>query len=65
LFYPFDSIAAIATIAQLLAATPSDGFGIFGRTELVFADVGIPGSGTIVRRRPSRYFRLLNALGAT
>jgi hypothetical protein len=65
LFYPFDSIAAIATIAQLLTATPSDGFGIFGRTELVFADVGIPGSGTIVRRRPSRYFRLLNALGAT
>jgi hypothetical protein len=56
LFYPFDSIAAIATIAQLLTATPSDGNGIFGRPSWTFADVGIPGVGTIVRRSPSATF---------
>ena len=64
LFYPFNSIAAPATIAQLLTATPSDPIQS-AASELTFADVGIPGVGTILRRSPYRYFRLLNALGAT
>jgi|GEM_PF-5835908 len=63
LFYPFNSFAAPGTIGQLLTATPTDQIQS-ARTDMIFANVMLPGGADFIERRsPYRYFRLLNALG--
>jgi len=63
LFYPFNTFNAPGTIGQLLTATPTDQIQS-ARTDMIFANVMLPGGADFIERRsPYRYFRLLNALG--